>query len=255
MKIIWALVALFLSALSLAAPAIAAEDGPHQPREWSCLGPPPAQSLPTRPIPRVESWAVERYRTLTTELVGANPRVVILGDSLTQRWDPEVWDRAMAPRGAVNLGINGDRVEHLAWRIRKGNLPASPPALYVVLIGTNNVGRGHPLPDIADGMRLLLENLRAIHPTTPILLLALPPRADRPDLTIRVQDANRFFRHCAKMPGVAWGDPGAALLDNGKLSRAVAPDGLHFSALGYERLTAALVPMIDRILEPQRGRR
>lgn len=250
MKIIWALLALLLSS-----PGLAREDGPHQPRDWSCVGAPPPQSLPTRPIPRVEAWAVERYRALTQAMAGAQPRVVLLGDSLTQRWDPEVWERAMAPRGAINMGINGDRVEHLAWRIRRGNLPAEPPALYVVLIGTNNVGRGHPLPDIADGMRLLLESLRAIHPTTPILLLALPPRADRPDLTIRVQDANRFFQHCAQMPGVTWGDPGAALLDNGKLSRAVAPDGLHFSALGYERLTAALVPMIDRIVETRRGRR
>ncbi len=245
MKLTWALIALLLTT-----PALGRDDDPREPAEWSCLGPPPQQSLPTLPIPRVESWAVERHRTLSAELAAAHPRIVMLGDSLTQRWDPEIWERAMAPRGAFNLGINGDRVEHLAWRIRKGHSPISAPTLYVVMIGTNNVGRGHPLPNIADGLRLLLENLRAIHPRTPILLLALPPRADRPDLTLRVQDANRLFVRCAKIPGVTWGDPGAALLDHGKLSRAMAPDGLHFSAAGYERLTAALTPMIDRIAGP-----
>jgi len=241
-------------AVLIAVPAAARDDDAPERREWSCLGPPPAASLPTRPIPRVEGWAVDRYRALSMELAESHPRVVMLGDSLTQRWTPEVWERWMEPRGAINLGINGDRVEHLAWRIRRGNLPTAAPALYVVMIGTNNVGRGHPLTEIADGLRLLLENVRAIHPRTPILLLALPPRADRADLTLRVQDANRLFIRCAKMPGVIWGDPGAALLDQGRLPRATAPDGLHFSASGYERLTTALIPMIDRIIAPSRDR-
>ena len=241
MKVVWVALTLLM-----AVPAAAAEEGPSPARDWSCQGPPPALSLPTRPIPRVESWAIERYRMLSNDLSQAAPRIVMLGDSLIQRWDLDVWERSMAPRAAFNLGINGDRIEHLTWRLRKGHIPASPPDLYVVMIGTNNVGRGHPLPDIADGLRLLLETLRTLHPKTPILLLALPPRADRPDLTLRVQDANRLFIRCAQLPGVTWGDPGAALLDNGRLTRAMAPDGLHFSAAGYERLTAALLPLIDR---------
>jgi lysophospholipase L1-like esterase len=169
----------------------------------------------------------------------------MFGDSLTQRWDQEVWDKTLAPRGAFNLGVNGDRTEHLLWRLRNGHMPSRAPERHVVMIGTNNIGRGHPLVDVAEGVRAIIETLRAAHPATPVLVITPPPRADRPDLTRRVAELAAMLPACDDGDLVRVRDLGAALLDHGRLTRESAPDGLHFSASGYRRLSAALLPALD----------
>ena len=48
--------------------------------------------------------------------------MLIFGDSLTEGWDATVWERSLAPRGALNAGVSGDRTDHLLWRLQHGNL-------------------------------------------------------------------------------------------------------------------------------------
>ena len=46
--------------------------------------------------------------------------VVFLGDSLTQLWDQETWQRYLTGFPALNAGVGGDRTDHLLWRLEKG---------------------------------------------------------------------------------------------------------------------------------------
>ena len=56
----------------------------------------------------------------------------------------------MRHRKTVRLGIGGDKVENILWRIEDTNLP--PPLEYFfVHCGTNNIGSSSP-KDIADGI-------------------------------------------------------------------------------------------------------
>ncbi len=52
-----------------------------------------------------------------------NARLAFVGDSITQAWEDaggETWDEFYADRDAINLGISGDRTEHVIWRLEHG---------------------------------------------------------------------------------------------------------------------------------------
>ena len=38
----------------------------------------------------------------------------------------------------MNLGIGGDRTQHVLWRLDNGNIDGIKPKLAVLMIGTNN---------------------------------------------------------------------------------------------------------------------
>jgi lysophospholipase L1-like esterase len=161
----------------------------------------------------------------------------------------------MVPRGVLNAGVNGDRSENLLWRLQHGNLDGPAPAGVVVLIGTNdltNGGNGRSARSTAEGIRANLVYLRRRLPDTRILLLGLLPRSAAPDARLRrgTVDVNRLIRDCGDDRAVVYRDIGGVLLDaEGRLTPAIAPDMLHFSALGYARLVQQLDPLIDAIAE------
>ena len=62
---------------------------------------------------------------------------------------PDVW-QIFTPLGAINLGIGGDKVENILWRIEDMNLPPTLQYLFVHC-GTNNIGSSS-VKDIADGI-------------------------------------------------------------------------------------------------------
>ncbi|HYM72284.1 MAG TPA: GDSL-type esterase/lipase family protein [Stellaceae bacterium] len=179
-------------------------------------------------------------------------RVLYLGDSITQYWDPKVWAANMAPRGVLNAGVAGDRTEHLRWRLDHGNLAGPPPKGVVLLIGTNDLGHGRAPAEAAEGIRASLIDLRDKLPDTRILLLGLWPRGATPADRLRQEagQVNRLIRTCADNKAVLYADIGGVLLDaHGTLPRELSPDLLHFSAAGYQKLAPQLDPLIDRLVE------
>jgi lysophospholipase L1-like esterase len=203
------------------------------------------------PEPREAAPAVARFDRIKYA-VGTEPyRALFLGDSLTERFDLQVWQQHMAPRGVLNAGVNGDRTEHLLWRLKHGNLAGPPPAAVIVLIGTNDLGHGRPPEQAAEGIRADLLYLRQQLPNTRILLLGLLPRSASPDAGLRrkVAAVNDLIQHCGDNRMIVYADIGGVLLDaQGRLTPAIAPDQLHFSRRGYELLAPRLDALIDTVL-------
>jgi lysophospholipase L1-like esterase len=206
------------------------------------------------PEPREARWPVHRFEEIN-EAVKTQPfRVLFLGDSITERFPhdaPQVWRDNMVPRGVLDAGVSGDRTEHLLWRMQHGNLAGPPPAGVVVLIGTNDLGHGRPPEDAAEGIRADLLYLRQHLPDARILLLGLWPRAASPDARLRRATiaVNRLIHNCGDNGAVAYADIGGVLLDpQGRLTREISPDLLHFSPAGYARLMPSLDAQIDRLL-------
>src|SRR5437870_1105335 len=163
------------------------------------------------PAPREAGSAVRRFEVINAEVKSVRHRVHYLGDSLTERWDPEVWRQHMEPRGVLNAGVNGDHTENLLWRLQHGNLAGPPPAGIVMLIGTNdltNGGHGRPPNLAAEGIRANLEYLRQHAPNARILLLGLWPREDVPRLNPSIAAVNRLIRECDDGRAVVYADLG-----------------------------------------------
>ena len=209
------------------------------------------------PAPREASWPLQRFETINRAVLSEPYRILFLGDSITERFPtdaPDVWRAEMVPRGVLDAGVSGDRTEHLLWRLQHGNLAGPKPKGVVMLIGTNdltNGGNGRAPELIAEGIRADLLYLRQHLPHTRILLLGLWPRSASPDAPLRrgTVAVNRLIQACGDNRAVVYADIGAVLLDpEGVLTRAVSPDLLHFSQLGYQRLVPRLDALIDDLV-------
>jgi lysophospholipase L1-like esterase len=199
-----------------------------------------------RPIPH----DVAAHERLLRIARGGEARIVFLGDSITRRWATDgkaAWDRLFAPLDAVNLGIGGDRVENVLWRIHEGELDDLNVRLIVLLIGTNNLGVNTP-GQLTAGVSLLLQEIRQRQPRAVVLLLGLLPRErlGSSPMRERIREVNRRLTSLADGKEVRFLDAGNVLLeDDGTLTEEVAPDGLHLSAEGYRRLGGAIEPALE----------
>ena len=147
------------------------------------------------PVPRDSLW-FERHEGFSKLERPESIKVLFIGDSITDSWRHDVhknfsrgqkyWEARIAPLGAANFGIGGDRTQHVLWRIQHGALDRISPKIIVVLIGTNNTGfepnkytaRNSPL-EVAEGIRSIIFEIQHRLPEGRILLLALLPRDDR----------------------------------------------------------------------------
>jgi lysophospholipase L1-like esterase len=108
--------------------------------------------------------------------------VVFLGDSITHGWEGQkAWQEHFGSLKPVNLGISGDQIGHVLWRITDGHeLDQLNPKAAVIMIGTNNIG-GHTAPQIAGGIKAIVEELKCQKPHIKVLVLGVFPRGPASD--------------------------------------------------------------------------
>jgi lysophospholipase L1-like esterase len=179
-------------------------------------------------------------------------QLAFLGDSITQGWEAagrESWQKYFGGKRAVNYGFGGDSTQHVLWRLQHGEFDGLSPESIVLLIGTNNVRHGDfSAEEIAGGISEIVRVLGEKCPRSRVLLLGLLPRG--------VDAGDRLRQKCeavnALLPQVADGDRvvylnvnSALLEDDGRLLQEIAPDGLHLSAEGYERLGRAIAEKLQ----------
>jgi lysophospholipase L1-like esterase len=209
----------------------------------------------TKPVPRKDKGWVQRQDTLN-ERVKQHPdaQLLFIGDSITHGWEgggKEVWQKYYDKRHAVNLGIGGDQTQHVLWRLDHGNLEGLHPKLAVVMIGTNNAGSGNSSREIADGVKAVIDKLRAKVPECKVLVLAIFPRDPIAAGKLRkVNDgANALIAKFADNQNVFYLDIGQKFLGpDGTLPKDIMPDFLHPNAKGYEIWATAIEPTVAKLL-------
>src|SRR6185436_11235435 len=106
----------------------------------------PAHSA-VKAAPRsLESNWVTRAKLLDKRVeTNSQTELLFIGDSITEGWEGRfatntwaIWDKYYAKRKAVNLGIGGDRTQHVLWRLERAPFGDMKPKAAVVMIGTNN---------------------------------------------------------------------------------------------------------------------
>ena len=233
----------------------------------------------TRPAARVEYWQ-QRQAAIDAQVADAARlravKLVFVGDSITDFWllgdDPwipgrlhgrKVWDEsfggAVPQNHALNIGISGDRTEHLLFRIlpkSQGGLgqldaDALAPEFFVLMAGINN-SYAAEMPVADSVFEGVLAVMRALHTRKPgarlVLQAILPTSEPQRDATV-VKPVNERLAALAKSPEFAgfttWLDLYPSFLDApGRQDARLFVDGLHPSEAGYrvwrDRLLTAL---------------
>lgn len=209
-----------------------------------------------RPTARIEPWWQRRVAADLAAARAGGHRVLFLGDSITQQWGTvgkQVFAAVWQPRGVLNCGIGGDRVQNVLWRLDHGLLAALAAdddlRGVVLLIGTNNSnGDECTAADIAAGIVEVVQRLRRGLPQARVLLLSILPRGERPDAQ-RAKCAEASRRAAAAFAGddmIVCRDLGPLFVGpDGAIAKTVMPDFLHLSADAYRTWADAIVAEVD----------
>lgn len=215
---------------------------------------------PLHPVARDDA-NFQAVHAHSLRLTAADARdVLFLGDSLTQRWSeaPDLWQTYFGALSTANLGVGGDRVEHVLWRVERGALDRVRPRVLVLLIGTNNTGE-HTAPELHTGIAHLLGRIRQRLPDTHVILVGLLPRGARLDSQGRfdpgtarqqvITELNATLPALADGRTVHWLSFGERYLAaDGTIRTDLMPDRLHLSPEGYRVWAEALQPVLRRLL-------
>lgn len=216
------------------------------------------QGVSLKAKPRTD-WAKGTYASLTAKAAKQkNIPVMFLGDSITQCWEfagnhkypggLDTWNEMFKPIGAVNYGVSGDTVQNVLWRVTEGKQLACKPRVIVLNIGTNNFHGSNKLTpkQIADGIDMILTEIKRQCPQTTVLLVGILPRSGKHP----VAAVNKDLKAAAKKHKVHFLDVSEALLQGKKsVDRAIFRDGLHLSPAGYKLYGEQLRPVLRRLLE------
>ncbi len=233
----------------------------------------------TQATPRVEHWqkreaAINAYLRDSKDLSAV--KLLFVGDSITdfwlfddnpwvsgQKYGRTVWDESFGKPGsenyAFNIGISGDRIEHILYRILPrssggmGQLdaPQLNPEFMVVMLGINNSWAAeNPVTDsIFEGVRVALSTLHARKPKSHIVLQSLLPTND----TVKNRDVvgvvNQRLVKLASSPEfssfTSYLDLYPAFTDaTGIQMSTYFTDGLHPNQVGYSVWRDQLVPFL-----------
>lgn len=237
-----------LIAACLTGPAMAAPGCPAIPPRV----PMPAEALP-RPVD-IPEWR-QRTAQLTGQLGTKDmswAKLVFVGDSITQSWEPTMWSLFWGGRAPLNLGLWGDLTQGMLWRLGNGQWsPSLRPDLVVLLIGTNNAGWGSRPEDTALGVAEIIRFIQARSPSSKVLLLGLLPRGADGSAPERAVNArvNELIQRCADGTSVVYMDPGRAMVGaDGRISNQVLFDFLHPTMVGYAILGAGIEPQVRQMM-------
>ena len=198
-----------------------------------------------------KAW-MDRHQAMNARIQQGNADLLFIGDSITHGWEgdgKDVWQEFYGKRNAVNLGISGDRTQHVLWRLDNYSLDKIAPKLVVIMIGTNNAGSNTP-SEIATGVEAIVKKLRDKLPQTKILLLAVFPREEKPGvLRAKLAEVNALIAKLDDGKMVSFLDIGPKFLEaDGTLPKSIMPDALHPNEKGYQIWAEAIEGKVAELM-------
>lgn len=236
----------------------------------------------TRPVPRDDYWQ-QRLAEINAELKDskntAGVRLVFLGDSITDLWHfgaspwlpsqkcgRAIWDESFAGQPAenraLNLGISGDRTEHLLSHLLPQasggagflDAPRLQPEFVILMIGINNTWAGeNPMADsVLAGIRAVITAVHERQPTATVIVQSLLPTNDAAKNRDVILPVNQHLVELvASAPYSAYThylDLYSAFVDTSGMQLGEHfNDGVHPNESGYRRWRDHLVPCLGRL--------
>ena len=180
-----------------------------------------------------------RYDAENAEVLasGIRPRVIFLGDSITENWkhgDPSLFSATVLDRG-----IGGQTTPQILLRFYQDVVALRPRAVHI-MAGVNDImGNTGPTSDatIVNNIRAMIDLAKANR--IRVVLAAITPSkafVARPDVNLvpRIASVNRLLAELARQQHVGFVDYAAVLANaEGGLKNALGNDGLHPNRDGY----------------------
>lgn len=180
-------------------------------------------------------------------------QTVLLGDSITDffNWYELFYDFSKASGQAVyNRGISGDTTDRLLERLND-NVLAIKPRNIVLLIGTNDIGRGLPLSLSVENIENIIKMTKNSCPDVNLIIEAVYPinekMRDRFEKRSnkKINEMNKEFVKLCEKYDCIWLDFTDELKDNvGNLKQEYTFDGLHINAQAYEVVAKNVIPLL-----------
>ncbi len=215
----------------------------------------PAACMPVEKHPQRH----QQFLKDKTEALKKGPiNLLFVGDSITDAWrggpQNKLYLEKWGKHNPLNIGISGDKTQHVLWRLEHGEVEGIKPKAIVVMIGTNNLGNPpKATPEqTAAGVKCVVESLREKLPGSKILLLGVFPRGAKADDPYRAQ-IKTVNETIAKLDDggehVKYLDISDKFLtDGGALPADIMPDALHPSEKGYQIWADAIGPALEDML-------
>jgi beta-glucosidase len=212
-----------------------------------------AENTAATPVSREDSprWT-KRHQSMADRLKEGHAGVLWIGDSIVERWEGPgrpLWNRYYRHRDAVNLGISGDRTEHVLWRLDHCNLECVSPKLAIVMIGQNN-GPDNTAEEIAAGNAAIVSLLRQKQPDMKILLLGITFRGEKPnDEQVKLAKTNDILAKMDDGQHVFYMNINHVFLSpDGMIPKTLMPDCEHPNREGCRVWAEAIEPKVAELL-------
>lgn len=172
--------------------------------------------------------------------------VVFLGDSITEGFGGPRFRGQFDDVKTANRGIGGDTTQGVLHRIDEDVLDLDPKAI-VILIGTNDIGRGIAPQESAANMKKIIAKIKAHDPKLPVVLCTVfPSHASKRRPTDKIKQLNALYAN------LAWGDRQITIVDTwtlfadaeGNASKPLFPDLLHLNNDAYIMWAKAVRPVL-----------
>ena len=185
----------------------------------------------------------------------ARPRVVFLGDSITDIWRLNEY---FPERDFVNRGIGGQIASQLLGRMKADVLDLKPQAV-LILAGTNDLALNVPLLTIEDAYTMMAE-LASAHGIKVIFASVLPVSDYHKDVNrtfemtktrppVFIRALNDWLKTYCTQHNYAYVNYFDAVVDpHGELTADLSDDGLHPNAKGFRVMAPLALDGITRAL-------
>jgi lysophospholipase L1-like esterase len=183
----------------------------------------------------------------------ANPRVVFLGDSITDLWRLNEY---FPDHDFINRGISGQITSEMLARMKADVMDLHPAAM-IILGGTNDLARGIPLTAIENNY-LMIADLAAANKIKVIFASVLPvsdyhkeenPANERtpgrPPVFIKA--LNDWLESFCSQRGYTYLNYFGAVVDSaGQFISDMSDDGLHPNSKGYRVMAPLALDAVQR---------
>ena len=177
--------------------------------------------------------------------------IMLIGDSIVAGLSRcnDVWANYFTD--AINLGIGGDMIQNVLWRLRNTRINHSIKFV-VAHCGTNNIDFNRP-DDIVNGLTKISEIIHMYNPEVVVLLSGILPRGDYNKAPIRRENIrktnNQLKMKCDYLKNVIYieHDTDWTHGDGSLNKKYYYCDNLHLNKLGNGKLSNEIRSHIQRI--------